>query len=486
MKQAIQLFIATFLVFATLWVQNASAADNFDWADDLRASFEYDRGDEDLEISIYLDDIRSTPDERYDIEVEINNRDYDKRMSYSSSRDEVYADFDFSNVDEDDLKDYLDLDIVIRDEDGDRVFDGMIEMSGNNDTDNNNDNLDWEDTEFSYSYNEDRERLTIKVELEDITRTPRYTYTVELEADRKDYDERMFYSSTSDRIYANLVIDNVDEDEVEDYLDIDVQILDSNDVKVFDDEINLESYTSSNNNSSSNSKVDWSELESTVTYEKDKNRLRVRLEVRDIDSSIGEDITDYDVELKVDGRTYYLNMFYSASNRTIYTNKYLNVFSESRVNNSYNIWIVIEDEDNDEVYSRSRNITTNKNGSSTITNSGTTGTTTGNTVFTNSQIEVIAFRYIYRVEAKYTSRSARIAYLNRTIQALEANRYSYSNKALIDGMIRVMRERITSYGTSWTSGSTWGSSTTTKVNKAATIKPDWRGGTFKYVWGYNY
>jgi hypothetical protein len=59
----------------------------------------------------------------------------------------------------------------------------------------------------------------------------------------------------------------------------------------------------------------------------------------------------------------------------------------------------------------------------------------------SDEIEVKAFRYIYRVEQKFVNPIARAAYLNRTIVALESARYSL-NATVVDGIIDIIRARI--------------------------------------------
>ena len=116
MKKITALFLAMMFIFSTLGIQNAAAADNFNW-NNLRAEYMYNSSRDNLEIKIFLPNITRSPDERYELEVEINDRDYDKRMSYSSSDDEIYANFDFDDISSSELEDYLELDIVIEDED---------------------------------------------------------------------------------------------------------------------------------------------------------------------------------------------------------------------------------------------------------------------------------------------------------------------------------------------------------------------------------
>lgn len=467
-----------------------SHADNdFDWNDEIMARYLYDSGTNDLEITIYLEDINQRPDLDYNVELEVDNDDYEKKMSYSSSRDELFATFRFSNIDDDEIDDYLDLEIEINDEDNNEVFDGRIEMKKG--IVNNNDNLDWEDLEVYYDYNESRERLHIEVKLDEITSSPKNTYTVYIEADNKDFDERMFYSSSKDVLAANFYISWVEKDELDDYLELEVKIKDNKSNTLYNEDTDLDDNSSSTNSSSStsNSSIDWSELKTWVIYEKENNRLIVRTQLDNIEKvGTGE---EYSVRLSVDGKTYNLNMFYSPANKRLYAYKDLNVFSESRVDNSYNVWIVIKNEDDNTVYNQTKKILTSKNWSAVFTNNNTSNNSTSGasvTSFSQSQSngEILAYRYIYRVEWKYSNASQRINALSNLINALKNVRYSYSNKTYIDSIIDTLSKRIQEYNMNSNSHNS-----SSNIYSPATNSLPWRliktnSGEFRYYWWYNY
>lgn len=385
MKKITALFLAMMFIISTFGIQNVVAADNFNW-NNLRAEYVYNSSRDELEIKIFLPNITRSPDERYELEVEIDNRDYDTRMSYSSSQDEVYATFDFDNINSSELEDYLDLDIVIEDEDEDEVFDGRIQMSSNGSMDHNN---------------------------------------------------------------------------------------------------------SSNNDID----IDWSEIETSMNYERNSNKLELQLEVWDVPIS-AERLANswyYNASVTIDGRKYNQEFIYSGSKNILYSDFDIYVFSESTVKLSYNVKLLVTDRDgtviNKTVSVRTNKYTSSHSTTQTQTHTNTNTTTTISTQ-THNEIQVKAYRYIYSVEQKFVSSVARTAYLNRTIAALESARYSL-NATVVDGMIAVIRDRIASYNT-WTTNS--GNSNTgntyiptnKRVNKAESIRSDGKGGTFKYVGGYNY
>lgn len=107
------------LVFAGV---SSTYADNLDW-DDITSRYEYDRNDDELEISIMLEDVRVTPDDDYDVLLTVDGKRYSKSMNYSSSRDELKATFTFNNIDSDELDDYLKIEFEVVDEFNNIEFD---------------------------------------------------------------------------------------------------------------------------------------------------------------------------------------------------------------------------------------------------------------------------------------------------------------------------------------------------------------------------
>ena len=169
MKKITALFLAMMFIISTFGIQNVAASDTYNWYN-LRAEYVYNTSRDELEIKVFLPNITRSPDERYDLEVEIDNRDYDKRMSYSSSADEVYAIFYFDDIGSSELEDYLDLDIVIEDEDRDEVFEGRIEMTSNrsmnhNNSSNNNIDIDWSEIEASMNCETNSNKLELQLEV---------------------------------------------------------------------------------------------------------------------------------------------------------------------------------------------------------------------------------------------------------------------------------------------------------------------------------
>ena len=531
MKKITAILLAFMFIISTFGIQGVSAADEFDW-NNLRAEYEYNSWRDEVDLEIFLPNINNTPESLYTLELEVNNRIFDERMTYSSSRDEIWVNFLFEDIDSNELEDYLNLDIIIMNDIREEVFNGRIVMSWGGFADNNSDDLNWRELEVWYSYSESSERLTITAELPDVRSRPIFDYTVEIESNNRVYDELMEYSSSRDELQASVVINNVDERDLQDYLDIELIIEDDDRTIVFNEDIDLErgfSGVTSNNDSNDNnssSNIDWDDLDYSVVYERDENRLNVSFEVDGINEFI--DPSDYILSLNFDGRRYELEFLYSEINNSIFAFKYVSVFTAWRVDSNYNVAIIIRDENGNTVHSDTQKVTTNRSGNSTdpwainaalasnlnsnsntttssdsISSSNTTtdsntttessSNTTSNSALDN-EIEVTAFRYIQSVEQNFISPIARAAFLNRTIDALEATRFSLDAR-VVDGIIEILEERIVSYSTGTSNtinvgGSSFGdvppAVTPTKPNKAESIRSDGRGGTFKYVGGYNY
>ena len=539
MKKVTALFLALMFIISTFGIQNVSAADQsesdeFDW-NNLRAEYEYNSSRDEVDLEIFLPNINNTPESLCTLELEVNNRIFDERMTYSSSRDEISVNFLFEDIDSSELENYLSLDIIIMNDTRQEVFNGRIEMSGGGSTDNNSDDLNWRNLDVWYTYNESSERLIIAIDLPEVRTRPRFDYTVEVESNNRVYNEIMEYSSSSDELQARISISNVDERDLQDYFDVEILIEDDENTVVFREDIDLErgfsgttSSDNSNDNNSSNSNVDWDDLEFSVVYERDENRLNVAFEIDGINEFI--DPSDYVLSLNFDGRRYELAFLYSEINKSIFAFKYVPVFTAWRVDSTYNVVIIIRDENGNTVHSETQKVTTNRNGDSTNpwainaelassmnsstnttssssttdeSSSSNTNTSSSTNTTTNSEldneIEVTAFRYIQSVEQRFVSPIARAAFLNRTIDALEATRFSLDAR-VVDGIIAILEERIVSYN-NWTANTinTWNTNfessstkdippvrTPTKVNKAESIRSDGKGWTFKYVGGYNY
>jgi hypothetical protein len=120
--------------------------------------------------------------------------------------------------------------------------------------------------------------------LEDVNRSPRFRYTAMLESDNRDYEKTMTYSSSRDELKTTFTINNVDEDDLEDYLDIELEIEDNQNTTVYKKDIDLED-SSSNNSSNNNDRYSWEDLKYSVVYEKDKNRLNVGLQLDNINNA---------------------------------------------------------------------------------------------------------------------------------------------------------------------------------------------------------
>jgi hypothetical protein len=348
MKKITALFLVMMFIISTLGIQNVVAADNFNW-NNLRAEYVYNSSRDELEIKIFLPSITRSPDERYDLEVEIDNRDYDKRMSYSSSQDEVYAIFDFDNINSSELDDYLDLDIKIEDEDRDEVFDGRIEMSSNGSMDNNSDDLDWDELDVDYSYSESSERLSITLELNDVNSSPRFRYTAMLESDNRDYEKTMTYSSSGDELKTTFTLNNVDEDDLEDYLDIELEIEDNQNVTVYQEDIDLEDSSSNNSSNNNSDDLDWGDLDVSYTYSESSERLSMTVLLEDVNRSPR---FRYTAMLESDNRDYEKTMTYSSSRDELKTTFTINNVDEDDLEDYLDIELEIEDNQNTTVYKK--------------------------------------------------------------------------------------------------------------------------------------
>lgn len=498
MKKILSILVLNILLITSTFTATTHAADDLDW-NDIEISYEYDSSDEELEVKIFLEDVNNRPSEDYEVEIEVDNRDYEEEMNYSSSRDEFYVNFEFENVDSNDFQDYRDIEIVIRDEDNDRVFDGDIRLS--NIVYENDDSFDWEDDfEVSYEYDSSRDRLNIKFVLEDIDITPEESYRVYLEADNSDYDERMYYSSSNDELSAHFYISDVESNEVDDYYDLEVEVKDDSGNTVFEDDMDLLDFA--HNSGSSSSEENWDDLEATIWYEASKNKIHVNLKLRNVSDAAERKANsdDYIANVNLAWKSYSLVFRYSSIDDSLNAYKWITVLSASRVKTSYSTKISIHDGSRN-VYDDTITIKTDKNaitwGSTQSSTSSSSNTTSSAQTTSNAQI--FAYKYIFRVEAKYSWTTQRIQTLNSMVSALKWARYSYSNTAYIDGIIETIEERITSYSSSGTTNpntqnnsSNSNNSNGNNTNSSRTYTQPWstksdgKGWTYRTYWGYNH
>ena len=426
----IRVLFAILLTSVVAAAGQVHAADNFDWYDDISSSYSYDGWDDELSISVTLDDVDSRPDDDYEVSLRVDGRTYTRTMSYSSSRDELESTFNFYDIDSNDLDDYLDIDVTVRNEDDDDEieFDWDFSFSRSNGSNSSDDDdLDFEDIVVIWDYDSSRDRLIIRVRLEDVNSSPNQDYTVELRADGEYYDDDFDYSTSQDELYSNITISNVDSWDLDDFRDVRVRIFDEDDDQQFSDFYDASWIDS-------DAEELFEDLTAEVVYNRSTNKLEVTLEVEDVDSTP----SSYDAEIKIDWKTYTRDFNYNSSSDTLKSFLSFSVFSESNVESYYTVEVDVENDDNDTVYEDSFRVRTLKtdNGNS---NSGAVSSSNMNTTQTK------ALKFIYKVEQKYSTTVDRRAYLVRVTNAIERVRGSYENQDAIDVLQRTFLTRIAEY-----------------------------------------
>jgi len=322
-----------------------SNEDEFDW-DDIEYSSEYDEDGEDLLITFTLEGIDNAPNSSYEVVVEIDDEEEDKRFTYSSSQENLTAIVKFW-IDEDDIEDEYDMEFTInnRDEDERELKEDVeIEVW---ESSSNNEKLDWDDIEISLAYDEDEEVLYVVFEL-DVESRPNIDFEVDFELDGEDYDDDFSYDSSDERLYAEFQID-IDEDDIEDEYEIDYEITDEDRDDVADDrvDVDVEEYKQI-----AESNIDWENLQVDFRYDERSENLIVNFVLEEIDDEPKEDyIISFELESegKLTGR-----LLYDEDDEVLSNFFYIQI-DEDDLESSYSIDLEIENEDNDTVYEIEKN-----------------------------------------------------------------------------------------------------------------------------------
>lgn len=319
-------------------VEIISEDDDFDW-DDIEYTAIYDEDRERLYLNFYLEDISSEPNRSYESFIEFEDEDYDEGFTYDEDTEQLIAEYTIK-IDEDDLGYYYDIDLVIEDEDEDEVFDDEVDV----DIEflSEADDFDWDDLKVTASYDEDDERIYIELVLEDITSTPTFTYTTDIEFGDEEEYAVFSYDSDEDELRASINT-RIDEDDIEDEYEIEVEVNNSDEEdEVYDEDVDVEVDDYADIASEESSEYEWKDTTLTLNYSTDSQYLIMQIELENIDEYPSLDyytdirISDYDDDLE-------WKMRYDSQNQKLYATYNLYI-KEDEIEDDYTITMFINNE----------------------------------------------------------------------------------------------------------------------------------------------
>jgi len=313
-------------------------SEELDW-DKLRAEAIYDEEDEDLDLKLYLEDLSRSPDYEYEIEFEINDRNFLEDFSYNDDEQELSVILDIS-IDENDIRDEYEIEYEIfnKDLDDEEVADSELDFDV--DIVSEDDNFDWDDIDVVAVYDEDSERLNITITLSDIVVEPKKDYESFVELDGEDYDERFKYDDDTEELVAEYSI-KIDEDDIVNSYDIELIIEDDDSEEVYDEDIDIDVELLSEVNN-----FDWDDLEVTAMYKEDSERLYVELVLEDVSA---RPTLDFSVEIEFEDEDDTTDFSYDSGRDELTANFDFKI-DEDDIENEYEFEITIEDEDGERVF----------------------------------------------------------------------------------------------------------------------------------------
>ena len=266
------------------------------------------------------------------------------------------------------------------------------------------------------------------------------------------------------------------------------------------------SYSNNSYDNSSNSYVSWlnnwshysgnsiglftginsSRLELTADYETGNKRLNFRAELKNLNQS-NQNLRSnwyYRAEFTIDRETYYTHFRYNQGIQSLVAVHSESLLSSSSLDSSYYVTLrvfengrlILEETDSirpstnfyrtlnhinsnqnqniNQYQNTNSHINTNYSNSNwnswTLPQNSTQNSTTSTSAFTRSnnpisEGEVLAFRYIFKIEAQIHDTTTRIQTLNKIVNILESIRYTHQEPLVIDSMIITIKNRIISY-----------------------------------------
>ncbi len=286
----------------------------------------YDEKKEELNLELFLENIKRAPGQDYEIKIDFDNKNYTKKFSYSSSSEKLTADFTL-DIDKEDIEDNYRIDFTVEDEDGKEVEDDRIEI----DVENDSDDFDWKDLDFTSSYNEDSERLEIIFILEKIKKEPKESYKMYLELDREDYDERFRYYKDDKELRAKFTI-KIKQEDIDDEYEIKMQVKDSDNKRVYREtedmrvwEKRKEEKKEDAHDSSVSQDIVEDEVNAHLYYDEKNEKLIVTVFLPGINSYPDKESKAY---LEIDGEKENKVMLYNVSKRILVSVFKINIDKE--------------------------------------------------------------------------------------------------------------------------------------------------------------
>jgi len=312
-------------------------SEELDW-ENIKAEAVYDEEDEDLDLKIYLEDITRTPDYEYEIEFEINDRNFIEDFRYNIDEEELVVILDIS-IDEQDIRDEyeIEFEVVNKDLDDEEVADSEFEFDV--DIISEDDDFDWDELEIVAVYDEDSERLNIHVFLTDIIVEPKKDYESFIELEDEEYDERFKYDDDNEELRAEYSI-KIDEDDIENSYDIELIVEDDDSEEVYDEDIDIDVDLLSELND-----FDWEDLEVIALYDEEDEKLYVDLILEDVSSRPG---LEFVAELEFEDEDDEGEFSYNSGSESLELSFEFRI-DEDDIENEYEFEIIIEDENGERV-----------------------------------------------------------------------------------------------------------------------------------------
>ena len=257
---------------------------------------------------------------------------------------------------------------------------------------------------------------------------------------------------------------------------------------------NQSSHSHTQNTQSPRAYENWSELDIRADYDSYTKRLNFTAELDRLSTAAERQTNNRRniIEFTIDWRTYSRYFEYSSSTGKIFANVSQSLLSASSLDSSYRVGIKIfenwrqvhssvqtikpskdfyrtlrerQNHYSNTQYTNSHHINNNfssrsyspstfhsnswyqKQNSNYSSSVQSSSRSSNIAPFDNpvSEWEVLAYRYIFRIEAQTHDRNERIATLSKFIHVLESVRYTHNNPTVIDSMIITMKNRIISY-----------------------------------------